>query len=140
MPTIVDASAWHHHPALLYTWTYTQTPMCADNFLFSLSLFGCHQVAKTLKIGTKKVLAVRNLWYDEQELYEITGEGRGKISSDDDERRLLLTKEQEDELHEFTKRSKAGRQVFRRTVKDLVGVFVRIRVDKPCRGEVAAAP
>ncbi|CAB1108449.1 unnamed protein product [Ectocarpus sp. CCAP 1310/34] len=31
------------------------------------------QVAKTLRIGTDKVLAVRTLWYDKQELYEING-------------------------------------------------------------------
>lgn len=71
-----------------------------------------------MKIGTDKVLAVRTLWYDEQELYQTTGKGRGKVSIPDDERRAL-TKEQEDGLHEFIKlEHEAGRQVFRGTVKD----------------------
>ncbi|CAB1120440.1 unnamed protein product [Ectocarpus sp. CCAP 1310/34] len=76
------------------------------------------QVAKTLRIGTDKVLAVRTLWYDKQELYETNGKGRGKATSVDDGRRVI-TKEQEDGLREFIKgEHEAGRQVFRRTVKD----------------------
>ncbi|CAB1109152.1 unnamed protein product [Ectocarpus sp. CCAP 1310/34] len=75
-----------------------------------------YQVAKTLRIGTDKVLAVRTLWYDKQELYETNGKGRGKATSVDDGRRVI-TKEQEDGLREFIKgEHEAGRQVFRRTV------------------------
>lgn len=55
---------------------------------------------------------------DKQELYETNGKGRGKATSVDDGRRVI-TKEQEDGLHEFIKgEHEAGRQVFRRTVKD----------------------
>ncbi|CAM9667810.1 unnamed protein product [Ectocarpus fasciculatus] len=39
------------------------------------------QVAKTFRIGTDKVLAVRTLWYEKQELYQTTGKGRGKAAS-----------------------------------------------------------
>ncbi|CAB1118710.1 unnamed protein product [Ectocarpus sp. CCAP 1310/34] len=78
-----------------------------------------YQVAKTVRIGTDKVLAVRTLWYDKQELYETNGKGRGKVTSVDDRRRVI-TKEQEDGLNEFiTSEHEAGRQVF---VKDYLEV------------------
>ncbi|CAB1096826.1 unnamed protein product [Ectocarpus sp. CCAP 1310/34] len=67
-----------------------------------------HQVAKSLRIGTEWVLAVR--WYNKQE--------RGRATSVDDGR-CVITKKQEDRLNEFIKgEHEAGRQVFRRTVID----------------------